>query len=129
MLAIVHAGEERWDIRLTAWLLYVRDHFVSFLTSRIMRTLPSVHTGEERWDIRLTAWLLYVLDAERKAHGGTLAADGSSMWSQYLAMLPPEREMCCLLNYDGEEAKELQLPQLLVSVVCCPVEVCWCAAC
>lgn len=37
------------------------------------------------------------------------------MWGQYLGLLPPEREMCCLLNYSAEEAQELQLPQLVVS--------------
>jgi len=71
--------------------------------------------GEERWDIRMTGWLLYVLDKERqKSPGGSLNADGRSLWGQYLALLPPEHEMCCLLNYTQEDAKELQLQQLVV---------------
>ncbi|KAF5833829.1 hypothetical protein DUNSADRAFT_9738 [Dunaliella salina] len=71
--------------------------------------------GEERWDIRMTGWLLYVLDKERqRAAGGSLGANGPSLWSQYLALLPSEHEMCCLLNYSQEEAKELQLQQLMV---------------
>jgi len=95
---------------------------------------PCVRAGEERWDIRMTAWLLYVLDVERqKCAEGELRADGASLWGQYLALLPQEREMCCLLNYTPEEARELQLPQLIVSgrmyvceIGCVCVRVCMC---
>lgn len=82
-----------------------------------------VFAGEERWDIRMTAWLLHLLQKERSCvqGGGANSAsatgsEGGSMWGQYLALLPPECEMCCLVNYSAEEARELQLPQLMVGV-------------
>eukprot|EP00983_Pelagomonas_calceolata_P022463 706361-Pelagomonas_calceolata.AAC.2 len=106
------AGEERWDICMTVllagWGDTVPDSFHGAFFNE--------HTaGEERWDIRMTGWLLYVLDKERqKSPGGSLNADGRSLWGQYLALLPPEHEMCCLLNYTQEDAKELQLQQLVV---------------
>jgi len=85
----------------------------------------------------MTAWLLYLLDRERQragvigngsdrndggnglgsgAAGPSVSVSGNSMWGQYLALLPPEQEMCCLLNYGVEDAKELQLPQMMVCV-------------
>jgi hypothetical protein len=73
------------------------------------------HTGEERWDLRLSGWLLYVQqEQQRRAEAGQLS-DRDAVWQQYLAMLPAETEMCCLLNYSPEEEVELQLPQLVVS--------------
>jgi hypothetical protein len=64
--------------------------------------------GDARWDIRMAAWLLYVKQLAAKQ--GSLP-----LWSAYLALLPQERDMCCLLNYNRQEAAELQLPGLVVS--------------
>jgi hypothetical protein len=66
-----------------------------------------VAAGDARWDIRMAAWLLYVKQ---------LAAEPGSLplWRRYLALLPQEQDMCCLLNYNRAEAAELQLPGLMV---------------
>jgi hypothetical protein len=39
----------------------------------------------------------------------------SPLWCSYLAMLPAESEMSCMLNFSPAEIEELQVPQLKVS--------------
>jgi hypothetical protein len=56
----------------------------------------------------MAAWLLYVKQLAAKQ-------DSLPLWRSYLALLPQERDMCCLLNYNRQEAAELQLPGLVVS--------------
>jgi hypothetical protein len=55
----------------------------------------------------MAAWLLYVKKLAAQQHSLPL-------WRSYLALLPQERHMCCLLNYNRQEAAELQLPGLVV---------------
>lgn len=50
----------------------------------------------------MAAWLLYM-----KQHP-------SPLWRSYLALLPAEHEMACLLNYSRDEILELQVPSLQV---------------
>lgn len=72
--------------------------------------------GEERWDVRLTAWLLYLLDSEGSitSKQPRWAADApASLWDLYLHQLPDERDMACLLNYNKEDAVELQVKRLI----------------
>lgn len=64
--------------------------------------LHTVHarTGDARWDARMAGWLLWMLQHP------------SPLWRSYMAMLPTEAEMCCLLNFSKAEIEELQVPQL-----------------
>jgi hypothetical protein len=50
----------------------------------------------------MSAWLLWLRQCRQP------------LWRQYLALLPAEHDMCCLLNYSREEAQALQLPELQV---------------
>jgi hypothetical protein len=38
----------------------------------------------------------------------------SPLWTSYLALLPTEAEMSCLLNFSPAEAEQLQVPRLQV---------------
>lgn len=51
----------------------------------------------------MAGWLLWMLQHP------------SPLWKSYLAMLPTETEMCCLLNFSKAEIEELQVPQLQAS--------------
>lgn len=62
-------------------------------------------TGDARWDARMAGWLLW------------MARHPSPLWSSYLALLPTESEMSCLLNFSQAEAEQLQVPRLKVRVV------------
>jgi hypothetical protein len=39
----------------------------------------------------------------------------SPLWRAYLALLPAESDMSCLLNFSKEEIEQLQVPSLKVS--------------
>jgi hypothetical protein len=39
----------------------------------------------------------------------------SPLWRAYLALLPAESDMSCLLNFSVEEIEQLQVPHLKVS--------------
>jgi hypothetical protein len=51
----------------------------------------------------MAGWLLWMV-----AHPSTL-------WQSYLALLPAESDMTCLLNFSQAEAEALQVPELRVS--------------
>jgi hypothetical protein len=57
--------------------------------------------GGSSWFLRLVAWLLHL-----KQHG-------SGLWPLYIASLPQEADMACLLNFTPEERQELQDPELI----------------
>eukprot|EP00798_Chlamydomonas_sp_ICE-L_P017033 gene17033-23325_t len=90
-------------------------------------------TGEERWDVRMVALLLWVVKASGAIPGGGWRGTGPydlhpdppntpmppasyRLWQSYAALLPKECEMCCLLNYSPEEAKELQAKEFVSSI-------------
>lgn len=66
----------------------------------------------------MAAWLLYA--KQLAGQPGSLP-----LWDAYLALLPQEQDMCCLLNYSRAEAAELQLPALVVSSSCVQVVARW----
>lgn len=81
--------------------------------------LSDAMTGDARWDVRLTAWLLWV--AKQHTPPQDLAAPSASSppataWQQFLSLLPPEHKMSLLLNFRPQEAEELQIPSLQVSL-------------
>jgi hypothetical protein len=55
----------------------------------------------------MAAWLLWVCQQQQHLRG--------SLWPSYLAMLPQEQQVCCMLNFNQEEVRELQVPRLQVS--------------
>jgi hypothetical protein len=53
----------------------------------------------------MAGWLLYMV------------AHSSPLWQSYLALLPAESDMSCLLNFTQAEVEELQVPELKASPV------------
>lgn len=51
----------------------------------------------------MAAWLLWMVQHP------------SPLWRSYLALLPGEADMTCLLNFSNAEIDELQVPSLKVS--------------
>lgn len=73
-------------------------------TRNIAASVLAVAAGDARWDARMAAWLLWV------------ARQPGALWRSYMALLPTQQDMTCLLNFSPAEAAELQLPSLVVSL-------------
>ncbi|KXZ49958.1 hypothetical protein GPECTOR_18g116 [Gonium pectorale] len=71
--------------------------------TRMPSELTDFLTGDARWDVRMTAWLLWVA-SELPEH---------PIWGPYVANLPPADEVTCLINYGPDDAKELQMRELV----------------
>lgn len=58
--------------------------------------------GDARWDARMAGWLLWMVQHP------------SALWRSYLALLPAESDMSCLLNFSPVEIEQLQVPRFKV---------------
>ncbi|KAL6749713.1 hypothetical protein V8C86DRAFT_2837062 [Haematococcus lacustris] len=95
-------GEERWDTRLMAWVLYLaaRHHTLTPASSRGASSSSSSSSSSRGVN-------------GSRGQAGQEEGQQEGLWGRYLAQLPPEEEMSCLLNFTPEEAPLLQLPDLL----------------